>query len=272
MCSDALTPCSRRWLTIALLLLAGCSLDDRWLQEVSGGGGSSGAEPMGGRAGQGTGAGSYGGSAVVAGNAGVAGSGGTPGEGGRGGAAGSGGGPGASGCPDLDDNGIADCEETIVENPTFDVDVRGWEAEASLARAWDVRDARGDTESGALSTVNELILNETGNTMGGARQCLPAWRDRVYSLATRVLIPEGQGDGKGGINVTFFGAENCADYLLSGETPTLAEAAGAWTVVRAQVKAPPAARSMFVRLVAEKPYSQAAFQVLFDDVLVREKE
>jgi hypothetical protein len=274
---------SRLFLLAGLLsfALVGCPVDERALGQGSTGGGraGSGLDAYAGLQGL---AGSDGGSSQRA-DAGAAGhaEGGADGGGeAAGGAAGGGGdvsasgaGPdfGAGGCGDLDGNDVQDCDETLIDNASFDSDTSAWEVDTIAAQTWDARNARPAQQSGSISVSNAQALVGDGVIIGGAGQCRPTVGDARYVVAARTLIPGGQGQGGAGLLVFFYGAEDCADYSLGSLGPELVTTTDRWLAVEGTVKAPQGARSMRVKLVASKPFAQAKLQALFDDVLVREQ-
>jgi hypothetical protein len=176
------------------------------------------------------------------------------------------------GCGDLDEDGVQDCEQTIALNANFGADVADWEAEPTLIQSWAQESARSNQPPGALRVRNQNVATGNGTMQAGSRQCVTAIGGKEYSLAVNTLIPAGQGSGSAGIVVWFFGSDNCAANFIGRVPLQLLSATGAWQVARGKVQAPSATRSMYVRLVTEKPFAQASFEALFDDVLVREQQ
>jgi hypothetical protein len=251
-----------------------CSVDERGLRlggpdEPSAGEGATTA---------GTGASANdGGSNAQAGDDAVAGSGGTgagaggsmPSSSGAGGGGGGGGSPQpAPGCGDFNENEVPDCEETLVEDPTFDDAEMAWSAEPTLTQDWTDQDALGRQESGALVLLSTQVNPDPGTSMAGTSQCLVATGAQDYDFAAQVRIDGALGGGKAGINVWFYGSDGCSDNFLQGTNASLKYDLDTWVVARGQLKSPAATRSMLVRLVAVKPNAQESFKVLFDNVLV----
>jgi hypothetical protein len=190
----------------------------------------------------------------------------------NGGQSGSGGNDnGAGGCGDLDNDLVQDCTQTLVDNARFDSVVTPWRAESGTQQSWDAKNARPVAGSGALKVNNTLVAEGNGQTLGGSGQCLPAEPNKDYLLAARTFIPKDQGQGSAGLSIWFFGADNCADYLLPGTALELVSGTDAWQLVSKGAKSPPATRSIYVRLVTSKPFSQPSLEALFDDVLLREQ-
>jgi len=266
---------------------AGCTPDERELAlglkvhergEAGSNESSAGAEALAGSAGS-AGAGSA--ASGQAGEAGAAGapplaSGGTsPSLGGTAGVsndagandAGSAGAPFVGPCGDMDNNAVDDCSETIVQNSRFDSNVDHWSS-----AVWNARNARSSTSSGSLLVVNDSPVSpEAGFKMVAAEQCLQVTGDFDYEVAARVLIPAGQGGGFGGLNLWIFASDGCQGTFITALTPATTQVVDAWTVVQGSFKMPTAARSMTVRLAATRPFPQAKLQVLFDDILVKQK-
>jgi hypothetical protein len=192
---------------------------------------------------------------------------------GMGGMAGSGGAPLIFPCGDLNQNYVDDCAETLVKNSRFDTDTKGWEAEPLLQQHWDPTNATGGTSSGSLFVANMTVIPSlTGYTTVGSRQCISALTAQRYDVGARVFIKGGQGSGDAGINLLIFADDGCTGTYIGGQTVRTVADVDAWRVLEGEVAMPPAARSMYVRLVASKPLAQASLQVLFDDVLVSEKK
>jgi hypothetical protein len=212
----------------------------------------------------------------VAGSALEAGNGGTGGgliNGASGSGGGNAGGAGASpSCGDIDQDMVDDCTETLVQNSRFDSDDSYWLVEPLATQAWDPRNARAGAGSGSLLISNLAPVDPApGAFMVGGHQCVQVTADTSYELAARVFIPSGQGGGGAGINVQIFGTDNCAGSFLGADTVGTTADVDAWQVVQGELTLPSAARSIWVRLVVSKPFSQATLEALFDDVLVREK-
>jgi hypothetical protein len=287
-------------IALGLVLFGACTLDSRTLLEAPGAGGVSGngssgaAGELGGSGsstqsgGTGAGAGSHGGT----GSSGASGTGGSGSDsrsdsatgddsGGAGSSSGSGGVSGAAGdagidantggCGDVDDNSVQDCTETLLKNARFDIDASNWQAEPNAQQRWDSEDGRGATGSGALSLVNANLIQTDleGMTMVGSQQCLDVDASRKHTLGAQIFIPDNQGQGYAGINVFLYSGRGCTRTLLHAYTPVLWGEVGLWDGIAGTVETSPATQSMLVRLVTSKPFSQASFKALFDNVLVR---
>jgi hypothetical protein len=271
---------------------------------VSSGGGHAGAGADGGGAGGAgssgaSGAGSDGGSSGAAGSGSVAndggsggseldaslGGGGQSGHAGVGGNSGSGGNIGGNGgisgtagatsaagattCPDLDQDSIPDCQESLLRNPAFDVDDSSWLAEPDVLQTWLEMDAHGRVASGSLSVENTLVLASDGLVFRGSGECIAIPGGQTYRLMAEVLLQSGQDpSGSGAINVTFHETQYCSGDTISAATSNLASTFDAWNVLSCTATAPVSARSMNVRLVVLKSFTANPVTALFDDVLV----
>ena len=175
-------------------------------------------------------------------------------------------------CGDIDQNGVDDCSETLVTNSRFQTDLGGWTAEVLDTLAWDTRNAEADSNSGALRVSNLApVAGTPGAFMTGAHQCVAVSPGATYVGAVRALIPGGQNGGEAGINLQIFDADECGGTFLEAQTLGTTADVDAWRVVQGELRMPPAARSMWLRLVVSKPFAVQQLEALFDDVLLRAK-
>lgn len=233
---------------------------------TSNAGSSSGSSAMGGSSngGSNNGGSANGGSSTAGSNDGGTGN-------GAAGMGGSGGAPFVSPCGDLNGNRVDDCEETLVKNSRFNSEAANWDPENNLEQHWDPTNATGGSGSGALLVSNNNVIAGLGlNTARASRQCLYAWGGQQFDVAARVLVKSGQGKGEAAVNVVFYAGDNCTGDVVDGATVGAVSQVDTWQAVAGRIAVPAASRSMYVRLLATKPYSQASLQALFDDVLVSE--
>lgn len=274
---------------------SGCGVDERSLSSSTAGAASEGGSGFGagnsgfgssaagdlvqGSSAGGSVAGAAAGSGALGGAGGAAGAGGSGGSGSSGragrsgdGGLGAGGGGGGAPCGDLDQDRVDDCAETLIQNSRFDLDVRYWVAEVLTTQAWDPRNARSGTGSGSMLISNVAPVDSAlGAFMAGGHQCLQVTAGASYEVAVRALIPGGQPAGEAALNVQVFGADDCAGSFLQAQTLASTTDVDTWSVLEGEISTPPSARSMWVRLAASKPFTQATLVALFDDVLVRQK-
>jgi hypothetical protein len=277
------------------LLLAGCPLDTRTLgaqtsddldagenADANGSAGSSGSAGSIDSAGSGGSAVSDGGAdASVAGSgagAGTAaagsGAGGTTSTTGAGGTSSAGAGSaGASACPDLDQDSVPDCSESLVKNSAFDSqNLADWSADPATDQGWQDLDADGRSDSGSLRVDNTTQSSLSGLTMSGTRQCIAAIGGASYEFFTKLYITSDQSStGSGGMNLSFYASTDCSGDALLGRTSNLPVALDSWSIAEMDADAPPDAHAMSVRLVSVKTFDAAPLSVLFDDVLVKQR-
>jgi hypothetical protein len=189
----------------------------------------------------------------------------------------SGGAGGAEGdpwpCGDMNDNHIDDCEETRLTNARFDSAITAWEAEPLLEQKWAPTNALGGNASGALSASNQKVVADGGGNIAlASRQCISAWMGQSFDVGAKAFIKAGQGSGKAMLNLAIYAGDHCDGDFIEAQTIGTAYQVDAWQNIEGHVTMPPAARSMYVRLMSVKPMTQASFEVLFDDVRVSEQE
>jgi hypothetical protein len=211
--------------------------------------------------------------AANAGSAGTA-SGGSPVAGSaNAGSAGLAGGPVTFPCGDLNQDLVDDCQQTLVLNSRFDSAVSDWDLEPSTTRVWDASNASGKAGSGSLQVSNVLPIEQAvGVVVAGSRQCVPVTPTTNYDFAANVTIAPGQAGGRAGLNVWLFDDAACAGNLVTGSMPLSGGEPGKWTALKGQLWIPGGVHSMYVRLVAIKPFTQASLSVFIDDVLVAKRQ
>lgn len=233
--------------------------------DSSTGGTDAGAPGSGGgeQAGQDAG-GASSGAGAVAGTAGIA----------LGGAGGNhSGGVGGSGghlmgrCPDLDDNFVFDCDETIAKNYAFDEDSSEWSAETNIELAWQVLDAAGHSDSGSLAVEGTFTSDMDGGSMLGADQCIPVKEQTLYAFAVQVSVPDGAPGTTAGFQLVIYDGEDCTGSKMGIATSPVVSGSS-WNVAKLIHPMPKLAKSLIMRLVSIKPYREAPNSVLFDNVLV----
>ena len=173
-------------------------------------------------------------------------------------------------CGDLNHDAVDDCSQTLVQNSRFDTVASDWVSESSLTQTWDARNASGKAGSGSLllSNTTPVVPGALGSAMVGSHQCVPVTSEAYYDVAARILLADGQTGGQGGINLALFDDASCAGNVVSGVTPIIGGEAGQWHDLYGKVWIPGGVHSVYVRLVAIKPFTQPALSVLIDDVLI----
>ncbi|HTA89556.1 MAG TPA: hypothetical protein VK745_08270 [Polyangiaceae bacterium] len=172
-------------------------------------------------------------------------------------------------CPDLDQDGVPDCQQTLVQNPSFQVDDSGWLVEQNVAAAWSQSDAQAHADSGSLRIESTLVSDLSGLTTVGVHQCLTVTQ-AGYEAYAELLVPGSQRTvGTAGIELDFFASADCSGDTLDERASDTTGVADTWQLLSLQVDTPEGSRSISVRLMTAKPFVAAPFAALFDDVLVK---
>ncbi|HEX2670354.1 MAG TPA: hypothetical protein VHM25_05750 [Polyangiaceae bacterium] len=191
---------------------------------------------------------------------------------GNAGSAGNGGAAVSFPCGDLNQDSVDDCAQTLVQNSRFDAAVNGWDTEPSTNQVWDASNATGQPGSGSVKVSNiATMIQAVGSLAAGSHQCVPVTPTTNYDFAARVMLAAGETSGQAGVNVWLFDDDACQGNLVTGNMPIIGGVAGSWTVLTGRVWVPGGVHSMWVRLVAIKPFAQPSLSVLIDDVLVAKR-
>lgn len=228
---------------VVLLVLTGCSLDERTLYESppnsEGALGRGGASPDG---------------ITSTGEAGQASQPGVPSN---------------QPCPDLDANHRGDCAETLVANPGFDEGADGWQADPNVTFFWSASEAEASEASGVLTVENRSIVESgTGPVTSGVGTCLSASEGETYLFLAQVHVPREEVQGAGGVSLWFYSEPDCQGGAHAPRTPLLGATPG-WAVAQLKAEAPASTQSMRARLVVSKPVTEPNFRVTFDNILLR---
>jgi hypothetical protein len=234
-----------------LLLVAGCPVDDREfipLDEVVTGG----TAPAGGT----RSTGGTGGSPPVSSGGTVA-------------SAGAGGEREPWICPDLDENGVGDCDETLVRNANFSRGIELWKPEPNILIQGEAHDASENSPPSSMSVASVLERASDALVTAGASQCvvLPGGGD--YTFFAQVYLPPDQGEGSAGISGLFFDNESCVGPATGTFMSMFVKDTDEWVSIGGTWPAPETALSVSIRLLTTKPFRQPELQALFDDILVR---
>jgi hypothetical protein len=230
-----------RWCLSFVVLSLACSVDDRRLE-------AAGSSDDGGSAGQ-SGQGS-----AVAGSAPVA-------QGGESGA----GSAGGSSCADLDTDGIADCEVTLVETPSFADDVSGWAPVEEATLVWDERDALDDGRSGSAK------LSAT-SPLASATQCVALDGAKLVIAYANTLVQAADEGADAQLAVSFYAEPGCTGER-SGffETPP-GGPTGSWATAHAGGISPENTKSVSIALVGIRGKGASSLTAWFDNVMVKAAE
>jgi hypothetical protein len=175
-------------------------------------------------------------------------------------------------CPDLDQNTVLDCTETLVTNPGFDVDIKGWSPEASGAVSWEALDQRGSNTSGSIRVENRGTASGSDNGLiyTGATQCVKVEPGRAYVIFAQMYARGPTVDAYGSVVGRVFASTDCSGTPLHIETSAIEGTVDKWLTLQATVPAVTSAGSMLVELSVGKKTTVTGNAVLnFDNVLVR---
>ena len=171
-------------------------------------------------------------------------------------------------CPDLNQNDVPDDTETLVDNATFEYDTDGWDFETGVGLGWNVADACGRSDSGAVSVSNQFAGLAGANAQNGARQCLDVATNHIYAVWVNALPSSGS---FGGLGLAFYASTDCSGTPIKQFNSTLVEPNGAWQVTSISGAAPDDSHSVAVRLFMGAPAPLAAgvfANVYFDNILL----
>ena len=170
----------------------------------------------------------------------------------------------------------ANCNQSMVQNATFDSDTKGWVQDPGSTLSWTNHDAAESPTSGSLSVLNAVKDDRDGLVVAGSVQCVPITAGDTYAISADVFISGDQGStGAGGIYVALFASTDCTESTLPyfGQS-TLPSATDVWSSAHMSVDTSGAAlttaRSMSVRVVAQKTFRAEPLLVLFDNVLMQQ--
>lgn len=169
-------------------------------------------------------------------------------------------------CPDLNENEVPDCDETLAGNASFDGDTENWEAEAPAEIHWE--EVAPDATSGVLVVTHAGTDAGAQPTMAGSFQCITVHAQSRYRFLAESFIPEGQAGALSGISALFYASSDCSGRHLGAVNSPLQSAEGSWRVVHGSGLAPAHSRSLKLRLVVVKDEQAAAVGVRFDNVLM----
>ncbi|HEX2673400.1 MAG TPA: matrixin family metalloprotease, partial [Polyangiaceae bacterium] len=179
------------------------------------------------------------------------------------------------GCIDLDEDGIADCDETLVQNATFDTDVDAWHADGAAELTWDERNAADDLPSGSalLEATGSAAPGAQGSATQSASQCSKVTGKRLVTVYANAFVDSDRA-GQARVDVQFFDTDSCTGgYSSNFVTPQPLDAEnGQWLALKAGSVSGVNTRSVLVRLVVSRPLDEASVRARFDNVLLKATE
>jgi hypothetical protein len=194
-----------------------------------------------------------------------------------------GGSGGAGGQPSVGGGGsgvVNECEvasrQIAIENPSFDSDATGWEADVHADEKWSSDDADGESSSGSLAVKNVFERSGTGISSAGSSQCLQIAPRTGYQVCADYLLANDAPEGAAAaINLVLFNGTDCTGSVSSGPEIIPITETGGWKTMRIRLQRPPANstfQSMLVKLVSIKPHEQESLEVLFDNIRIGETD
>lgn len=199
------------------------------------------------------------------------------GEGGVAGAAGAGGDGSVVGiaCPDLDQNTVPDCDETVVENATFNLDVEGWRVEPNAVGSWSFINAQAGEKSGSILVESNVPANSSSGdafVYTGVTQCLPlnglAGEHQIFAQ----MFSEGEAvTAYGSVVGRLFTTADCSGSPVSvTPSPNQGNTSNWFPMQTALFTADAKAKSLMVELrVGKLATRTGSVSLRFDNVLVR---
>jgi len=176
------------------------------------------------------------------------------------------------GCLDLDEDGVADCDETLIQNATFKTDVDAWHADGEAQLKWDERNAAADLPSGSalIDATGAAAPGADGTAPQSASQCSKVNGKRLVTVYANAFVDAGQ-TAQARVDVQFFDNDTCAGgYAASFSTPQPLDAeSGKWLALKAGSVSSESTKSVLVRLVVSRPLDEASVQASFDNVLLK---
>jgi hypothetical protein len=174
------------------------------------------------------------------------------------------------GCADLDTDGVADCDATLVENASFSSDVSGWFAAGDTKLSWSRKNALDDDGSGSAKLTDASPA--AAAPRASAFQCVPVdGSSLIVAWANAFVEASNDSDepAQAELELTFVDGDDCSG-ATSGyfETPPT-RVTGGWAVVQAGALAPASTHSVAVALVGIKAPDAGDLAVYFDNIMVK---
>jgi hypothetical protein len=258
----------RYWLALLGMpcLLSACPVDDRALSENEASSGSADLA-VGSSAGAAANVTGGAGGSNPAGAAGGLTDGGNAGEAGE---PNSGGPALVNGCADLDNDGVSDCTETLLDNAEFDKNVTLWTAEPDASLSWDARDLLGGAGSGSALVTSFTVSDSVGDSFVAAEQCVSVRAGAILTVSASAYIDASAVTGRAAISLWFFQSDACAGDTAAEVYKTPEQFASSKLItLQGTALVPELVQSVRVRLGVIKPFKADPFAVHFDNVLLR---
>lgn len=169
------------------------------------------------------------------------------------------------GCADLDTDGVADCDVTLVATPSFTSDVSGWTPLDDAELTWHAKNALGDLPSGSARL-------SAASPRASAAQCVDLAGQQLVIAYVQAFVestPGAQDAPQALLEVSFFEADACGGERHRYFTTPPSTATGEWVTIQAGGLATEATRSLSIELVATQATSASDLSVYFDNVMLK---
>lgn len=178
--------------------------------------------------------------------------------------------PGEDESIDLDQNGVSDCVENLVQNGQFAFGLEGWSAGEGFEIAL-ADDANGSAQSGAIQVTNTLTSEGFNGMLRGPAQCVSLAETTSHVFSAQAFIPSGQGVSGlfGAVFVAEFEDAACTLRNNHGITQQPVVFTDSWQRAQMQLVTTAGVASALVGVgVSKSPSDPDPGTVIFDDFLV----
>ncbi|HET7541347.1 MAG TPA: hypothetical protein VFK05_15830 [Polyangiaceae bacterium] len=168
-------------------------------------------------------------------------------------------------CPDLNENSVPDCSETLLKNATFDASAAGapndWRVDNSVTTSWDSLDSM-TPHSGSV------VLTSSSADALGMDQCVPLQSGKNYEAFALMLIQANSSTGFARLSADFYPNTDCSGsydrVVASAPEGTI----NSWRTLHVPESPAQSDRSLRIRLELLKAASASSISVHFDSVLL----
>lgn len=171
-----------------------------------------------------------------------------------------------NGCADLDTDGQADCDSTLVQNPSFTMDTSDWTPDANSEFDWDAQNALGDDPSGSAKLTS-------ASSRASAAQCVQKDGQWLWIAYADALVDPGDGTddpSQAALEVAFFDSSDCSGTSSGGFFTPPSRVSGSWTIIQAGNVSSETTASVSITLVVARK-TDADVSAYFDNVMLKPK-
>jgi hypothetical protein len=178
-------------------------------------------------------------------------------------------------CPDLDDNTVPDCDETLASNATFNLDIEGWRPETNATAIWSFINAQAGEKSGSIQVESNAPANTASGdafVYTGVVQCLSLDGSAAEHQIFAQMFSEGEAvTAYGSVVGRVFASADCTGSPVSVTPSPNQGNTGNWFPMQTAVFMVDAnARSLLVELrVGKLAMRTGSVSLRFDNVMVR---